>query len=158
MRIAVFPGSFDPLTNGHLDIIRQASPLFDSLVVAVAHNSGKTPLFSMEERTSLIRESVRAFPNVTVDSFAGLLVDYAKSLGAVAAIRGLRDAGDVDFELRMAQMNRSLYDQCVTLLVPTNAKFAMVSSSLVKEVFSYGGDVSKFVPPPVFESLLKRKR
>lgn len=158
MRIAVFPGSFDPLTNGHLDIISQVSPLFDTLVVAVAHNSGKTPLFSMEERTSLIRESVRSFPNVTVDSFSGLLVEYAKGLHAVAAIRGLRDAGDVDFELRMAQMNRFLYEECATLLVPTNAKFAMVSSSLVKEVFSYGGDVSEFVPSPVLEGLLKKKR
>ena len=153
MKKAIFPGSFDPLTNGHLDVIEQVSVLFDRVIVAVAKNPHKTPMFSVEERMRLIELCVAPMANVTVDSFSGLLADYAREQGAVASIRGLRDAGDIDFELRMSKMNRHLNSQCVTLLVATKTEYAMVSSSLVKEVLSHGGDVRPFVPPIVYQSL-----
>lgn len=153
MTIAIYPGSFDPITSGHLDMLERASRLFQQVIVAVLQNPMKTPLFTVQERMELIREATRSFPNVMVDSFMGLLVDYAKLKGASAIIRGLREVSDFENELKMAHMNRHLNPDVTTLFIPTNPKFSFVSSSLVKEVASHGGSVHGFVPEPVEQAL-----
>ncbi|GGJ08069.1 phosphopantetheine adenylyltransferase [Alicyclobacillus cellulosilyticus] len=156
-RVGIYPGSFDPVTNGHLDVLRRACRLFDRVVVAVLQNPAKTPLFTREERLALLAESTKELPNVSVESFDGLLVELAARHRACAVIRGVRAAGDLESELRMAQMNRRLYEDAVTILVPTDPAYAFVSSTLVKEVALFGGDVSGLVPPPVARALAQKR-
>ncbi|MFQ5912100.1 MAG: pantetheine-phosphate adenylyltransferase [Nitrospinota bacterium] len=145
-RYAVYPGTFDPFTNGHLDIVARVHGLFERVVVAVANNRSKAPLFTMEERVALIREAVSSFPSVEVDSFDGLLVDYATNKGAKVIIRGLRAVSDYEYELQMALMNRRLNDEIETFFMAPSTEFSFLSSGLVKEVALHGGDVSKLVP------------
>jgi pantetheine-phosphate adenylyltransferase len=151
--IAVCPGSFDPITYGHLDIITRGAKVFDKMHVVVLNNSSKKPLFSVEERIELIREVTRDIPNVVVDSFQGLLVDYAKSVNAKAIIRGLRAVSDFEYEMQITSMNRVLDDEIETFFIMTNNQYSFLSSSIVKEVAKYGGDISELVPKRVEESL-----
>ncbi len=155
MRKAVCPGSFDPITNGHLDIIERASRLFDEVVVAVLINKSKANLFTVEERIELIQEASAEFPNVTVESSHGLLVDFCRTRGIQAIVKGLRAVSDFDYELQMAQMNTSLAG-IETLFMSTNPQYAFLSSSLVKEVARYGGDVSRLVPDVVWKRMRER--
>jgi pantetheine-phosphate adenylyltransferase len=152
---AVCPGSFDPVTNGHVDIFARASRLFDEVVVAIGTNPSKTRLFSPEERIEMLREAVIPFENVTVAGFTGLLTDYCASVGAVALIKGVRGVTDFEYESPMAGMNRHL-SAVETVFIPTSAEWQFVSSSLVKEVAGLGGDVSKLVPAHVHGPLLAR--
>ncbi|MDO9379117.1 MAG: pantetheine-phosphate adenylyltransferase [Nocardioidaceae bacterium] len=155
MRRAVCPGSFDPVTHGHLDIIGRAATLFDEVVVAVGANESKKGLFSAEERMDMIRVAVRHLPNVTVDSFAGLLVDFCEDHDAQVVVKGLRAVSDFDYELQMAQMNGSL-TSVDTVFVPTSPEWSYLASSLVKEVARGGRDVSGLVPPHVVTALAER--
>ncbi|WP_199430369.1 pantetheine-phosphate adenylyltransferase [Qaidamihabitans albus] len=155
MRRAVCPGSYDPATNGHLDIIERASQLFDEVVVAVLVNKKKQGLFSIDERLEMLREVTAKLPNVRVDSWHGLLVDYCRQNGIVAIAKGLRSVSDFDYELQMAQMNREL-SGVETLLMSNNPAYSFLSSSLVKEVATYGGDVAQMVPPLVHKRLMER--
>ncbi|MDO0936894.1 pantetheine-phosphate adenylyltransferase [Streptomyces sp. DG2A-72] len=155
MRRAVCPGSFDPITNGHLDIIGRASRLYDEVYVAVMINKSKKGLFEIEERIDLIRQVTAEFENVRVEAFHGLLVDFCKERDIPAIVKGLRAVSDFDYELQMAQMNIGL-SGIETLFVPTNPTYSFLSSSLVKEVATWGGDVSHLVPPVVFEALAER--
>ena len=152
MRRAVCPGSFDPVTNGHVDVIARAAGLYDELVVAVLVNPGKAGLFPVEERMDLIREAVADLPNVTIDSFSGLLVDYCRDRDIPVIVKGLRAVGDFEYELQMAQMNRELAG-IDTLFVPTAPQVGHLSSSLVKQIATFGGDVSGLVPKAVHERL-----
>jgi pantetheine-phosphate adenylyltransferase len=152
-RTAVFPGSFDPLTNGHVDIIERGIRLFHRVVVAVAVNAEKTPLFSVDERVAMIRELFRGHPEVEVDTFNGLLVEYAKHQGASALIRGLRAVSDFEYEFQMALMNRRLNYDLETVFLMPDEKYTYTSSRLIKEVFMLGGEVSGLVPPTVEERL-----
>ncbi|MFF0145595.1 phosphopantetheine adenylyltransferase [Amycolatopsis sulphurea] len=152
MRRAVCPGSYDPATNGHLDIIERASALFDEVVVAVGVNKSKKGLFSVEERMEMLREITAKLPNVRVDSWHGLLVDYCRDNDIAAVAKGLRSVSDFDYELQMAQMNRELTG-LETLLMANNPAYGFVSSSLVKEIAALGGDIEKLVPPVVYERL-----
>jgi pantetheine-phosphate adenylyltransferase len=149
---ALCPGTFDPVTNGHLDIIERASRRFDALVVAVLDNPAKRPLFGVEERVGLLKEVTHQLPNVEVDSFAGLLADYARRREADVVVKGLRAVTDFEYEIQMAQMNHSLTG-LETLFMTTAPQWSFLSSSLVKEVASFGGDVSGLVPPVVAERL-----
>ena len=143
------------MTNGHLDIVRRAASLFDRVVMAVIENPAKAPLFELEERVTMLRDSVGDLDGVEVDSFSGLLVDYARAKGAAVIVKGLRAVSDFDYELQMAQMNRHLAE-VETVFVPTSAKWSYLSSSLVKEVARYGGDVSGLVPEPVVGRLKEK--
>jgi len=158
MRIAVYPGSFDPLTNGHLDIIRRGTRLFDRIVVAVLENEGKSPLFTVAERKELIQRSIADMPNVEVQSFRGLLVDFMQSLNANVVVRGIRAVSDYEYELQMALMNRELNGDVETIFMLPGVEFTYVSSRLVKEVFRLGGDITRLVPPAVLDSLAARLR
>jgi pantetheine-phosphate adenylyltransferase len=151
----VCPGSFDPVTNGHIDIITRASALFDEVVVAVGVNASKNRLFSPEERMEMLQEACEEYDNVTVDSFGGLLTDFCREHGIAAIVKGLRAVSDFDYELQMAQMNSSLTD-VETVFVPTSPEYSFLASSLVKEVAMFGGDVSSLVPPRVLERLTAR--
>ena len=157
MRKAVCPGSFDPVTLGHLDIIGRASLLYDELVVAVGVNASKKRMFSFEERTEMLREATADYPNVRVDSFDGLIVDFCKDNGIQVIVKGLRAISDFDYELQMAQMNHGLQG-VETMFMTTNPLYSFLSSSLVKEVATYGGDVSASVPEAVRRRLLTRVR
>jgi pantetheine-phosphate adenylyltransferase len=157
LRRAVCPGSFDPVTNGHLDIIARASRLYDEVYVAVMINKSKKGLFSIEERIALIEEVTAEYGNVRVESFHGLLVDFCKQREIPAIVKGLRAVSDFDYELQMAQMNIGL-SGVETLFVPTNPAYSFLSSSLVKEVAQWGGDISHLVPGPVLEALNSRLR
>ena len=157
MRRAVCPGSFDPVTNGHLDIVSRASTLFDEVVVAVLINKSKQGLFSVEERMDMLREVCAEYPNVKVDAFHGLLVNFCRERGIVAIVKGLRAVSDFDYELQMAQMNSSLAP-VETVFVPTSPAYSFLASSLVKEVAMYGGDVSGLVPDTVLPLLTERLR
>ncbi|MFD7549173.1 pantetheine-phosphate adenylyltransferase [Streptomyces sp. NPDC059578] len=157
MRRAVCPGSFDPITNGHIDIIARASKLYDEVYVAVMINQSKKGLFEIEERIDLIREVTAEYGNVRVESFHGLLVDFCKQRDIPAIVKGLRAVSDFDYELQMAQMNIGL-SGVETLFVPTNPTYSFLSSSLVKEVAAWGGDVSHLVPPTVLGALSGRLR
>ena len=157
-RIAVYPGSFDPVTNGHYDIIKRASKQFDVLVVGVLDNSAKTPLFSIEERVNILKEVVKDLDNVKVEAFSGLSVDFVRRSGAQTIIRGLRAVTDFEYELQMAQTNRVLCRDVDTMCFITNLKYAYISSSVVKEVALYGGDISPFVSPYVEEKLKEKFR
>jgi pantetheine-phosphate adenylyltransferase len=154
---AVYPGSFDPITNGHLDIIERASRVFGEVVVAVAPNSDKKrPLFTVQERVELIRESCRDFPNVKVDSFTGLTVDYVENQGASVIVRSLRATSDFEYEFQMALMNRRQKPSIETVFMMTGADFIYLSSSIVKEVAALGGSVEGLVPEPVREKLIEK--
>ncbi|MFD4292678.1 pantetheine-phosphate adenylyltransferase [Rhodococcus sp. NPDC058505] len=155
MSKAVCPGSFDPVTNGHLDVIARVAVQFDEVVVTVVVNPNKRGMFSVDERLQMLRDATADLPNVTVDSWQGLLVDYATANGATAIVKGLRGANDFDYELQMAQMNHKLTG-VDTLFVATNPRYSYLSSSLVKEVATYGGEVSDMLPPHVHARLLER--
>jgi pantetheine-phosphate adenylyltransferase len=154
--VAVYPGTFDPITNGHVDIVRRALALFDHVIVAVADNVRKTPLFSLEERKEMIRAAVGDGERVEVDSFSGLLVDYAKRRKAKAIIRGLRAIADFEYEFQFAHMNRHLAPGVETVFLMTSEESFYVSSSLVKEVATMGGDITRIAPPAVVDAF-KRK-
>ncbi|NQU76360.1 MAG: pantetheine-phosphate adenylyltransferase [Planctomycetes bacterium] len=151
-RIAVFPGAFDPVTNGHMDVIIRGRELFDELVVAVGHNPQKQDLFTPAQRVEMLRGLVVKFSNVRVDSYTGLTVDYAKKVGATVILRGIRNAGDLQFELQMAQTNREVAG-IDTVFIMTDARYAFISSSLIKQVAAMGGDVSSLVPTKVAERI-----
>jgi len=155
VRRAVCPGSFDPVTNGHIDIVSRASFLFDEVVVAVGVNKSKNRLFSAEERIEMLAEACRDFPNVTVDGFTGLLTTFCQERGIHAIVKGLRAVSDFDYELQMAQMNSSLAD-IETVFVPTSPEYSFLASSLVKEVAMFGGDVSGLIPAFVHKRLVAR--
>jgi pantetheine-phosphate adenylyltransferase len=155
VRRAVCPGSFDPVTNGHLDIVSRASKLFDEVVVAVLINKSKQGLFTVDERMDMLREVCAEFPNVKVDAFHGLLVNFCRERGIIAIVKGLRAVSDFDYELQMAQMNSSLAP-VETVFVPTSPTYSFLASSLVKEVAAYGGDVSGLVPEQVLPRLMER--
>ena len=156
-RLAICPGSFDPLTVGHVDLVERAAALFDRVVVAILVNSDKSPLFTQAERVAIVREVFAPVKNVDVEAFDGLLVEYADRRGAVAIVRGLRSATDTDYELSMSLMNRHLKPSVDTVFLPTAASVAHVSSRLVKEVWRLGGDVGGLVPP-VVEARLRAMR
>jgi len=151
--ISIYPGSFDPLTNGHLDLIERGARLFDRLIVAILRNENKTSLFSVDERSEMLREAVKNLPNVAVDSFDGLLVGYAARQGARVILRGIRAVSDYEFELQMALMNRKLRPDLETVFMLPGEAYSYVSSRLVKEVYRLGGDVGHLVPPLVLERL-----
>lgn len=157
-KIAVVPGTFDPLTNGHLDIIKRAASVFQQVNVAVMVNSSKEPLFSVEERMELIREVTTSFPNVTVESSSGLLIDYAESVGASVIVRGLRAVSDFEYEMQITSMNRFLDETIETFFIMTNNQYSFLSSSIVKEVAKYGGEISGLVPVQVEKALLEKFR
>lgn len=154
--IAVYPGSFDPITYGHLDIIQRGLEVFEEVIVAVARNSEKKALFSTEERLQMIREALGDNPRLRVDSFQGLLVDYVVSQGASVILRGLRAVSDFEYEFQIAQMNHSVEDRVETLFMMTAVPYGYLSSSIVKEVASLQGPVDTFVPPPVKAALEKK--
>lgn len=157
MKRAVYPGSFDPMTFGHLDIIKRASTMFDELIVSVLNNKEKTPLFSVEERVKILREATKDYPNVKVDSFSGLLIDYAAANDLHIAVRGLRAITDFEYELQIAQVNRKFSEDKVdTVFLTTSLEYAYLSSSTVKEMASFGSDVSKCVPGFVAEMLYEK--
>jgi pantetheine-phosphate adenylyltransferase len=152
--IAIYPGTFDPLTNGHLDVIMRASKIADELVVAILRNSEKgTPLFSVPEREAMMRDAVAGFGNVSVATFDGLLVDFARQRGAKAVIRGIRAISDYEYEFQMAMMNRKLAPELETLFMMPAEKYTYVSSRLIKGVYELGGDIAELVPPVVVERL-----
>jgi pantetheine-phosphate adenylyltransferase len=156
MRTAIYPGSFDPLTNGHLDVVQRAAKLFDRVVMAVAKNEGKHPSFTLEERHALVKEAVKHLPNVETDSFDGLLVDYVVSKQAQAIVRGLRAVSDFEFEFQLALMNRKLNENIETIFMMPKDTYTFLSSRIVKEIARLGGDVSQFVPANV-RIMLARK-
>ena len=156
MQTVVYPGSFDPPTNGHLDVIQRASKLFDRVVVAVARNNNKSPLFSLIERKELIEESVSDLNNVDVDVFEGLLIDYVKKQNCNIVIRGIRAVSDFEFEFQMALMNRKLNEKIETLFMMPRASYSFLSSHLVKEIAGLGGDVSTFVSQTTSKALIKK--
>jgi pantetheine-phosphate adenylyltransferase len=158
MRTAIYPGSFDPLTNGHLDVIERAVKLFDRVIVAVAQNQEKQPLFGLEERLDLVRHSVRRLPTVEADSFGCLLVDYVEQRGAQAIVRGLRAVSDFEFEFQMALMNRKLNERVETIFMMPRDTYTFLSSRMVKEIARLGGNVSPFVPPQVEAALVGKFR
>jgi pantetheine-phosphate adenylyltransferase len=157
MRRAVCPGSFDPVTNGHLDIVGRSSRLFDEVIVAVLVNESKKGLFSVDERIAMLSEVTSDYPNVRVESFQGLLVDFCRAQDAAVVVKGLRAVSDFDYELKMAQMNIGLAG-VETLFMPTNPLYSFLSSSLVKEVAKWGGDVSTYVPDSIGRLLRERLR
>ena len=156
MRRAIYPGSFDPVTNGHLDVIERARKLFDEVIVAVAHNDEKQPLFSLEERLDLLRETAGKIANVRIAEFGGLLVDFAKAQNAGAVIRGLRAVSDFEFEFQMALMNRKLDVAVETIFLMPKEEYTYLSSRIVKEIARLGGDISSFVPACVAKALSRQ--
>ena len=157
MKKAIYPGSFDPLTLGHLDIIERSARIVDELVVGVLNNSAKNSLFSLDERVSMIKEMTDAMPNVTVTSFNGLLVDYMREIDATIIVRGLRAVTDFEYELQIAQTNHVENPEVETIFLTTSLQYSYLSSTIVKEFASYGGDLSKFVPARLISIRLKNK-
>ncbi len=156
MKTAIYPGSFDPVTLGHYDIIERSSQIFDRLIVGVLNNSAKSPLFSVEERVKMLKDVTKELPNVEVKSFNGLLIDFARENKAQVIVRGLRAVTDFEYELQMAQMNRVIAPEIDTLFLTTNLKYAYLSSSIAKEVAMYGGDISAFLDPAVEREVQKK--
>lgn len=155
-KLAVVPGSFDPITNGHLDIIKRGAKVFGEVNVVIMNNSAKNSLFSVEERMALIEEVTASIPNVKVETSAGLMIDYAKSVGATAVIRGLRAVSDFEYEMQITSMNRVLDESIETFFIMTNNQYSFLSSSIVKEVAKYGGNISELVPKQVEVALTKK--
>jgi pantetheine-phosphate adenylyltransferase len=158
MRTVVYPGTFDPITNGHLDLIQRATRLFDRVIVAVAQDSGKNPLFSLAERLELVRQSIGPLPNVEPDLFEGLLVNYVEKRGGQAIIRGLRAVSDFEFEFQLALMNRKLNERVETIFMMPKETYTFLSSRIIKEIARLGGDVSHFVPAHVGAALAAKLR
>lgn len=156
MSIAVFPGSFDPPTNGHLNIIQRASTMFESIDVVIAVNSEKKYLFSQEERLSMLKELVKPYKNVTVHTWEGLIVNYAKTTGARILLRGIRNTIDFSYEFELSLMNHNLNNEIETLFIPTDQKYLLLKSSSIKELARFGGNVSEMVPPLVEDALRKK--
>ena len=156
MKTAIYPGSIDPVTLGHYDIIERSSKIFDKLIVGVLNNSAKSPLFSVEERVNMLKDVTSHFPNVEVQSFAGLLIDFVRSNDANVIVRGLRAITDFEYELQLAQMNRVIAPEIDTLFLTTNLKYAYLSSSMAKEVAMYGGDISSFLSPEIAEKVREK--
>ena len=156
MRRAVYPGSFDPVTYGHLDIITRASEQFDELIVGVLRNSAKTPLFSVNERVKILKEVTKKLGNVRIESFEGLSVNFVRDCGAKVIVRGLRAITDFEYELQMAQTNRIMAPDIDTMFFVTGLEYAYLSSTTVKEVASFGGDLERFVPPYVLEEIRRK--
>ena len=156
MKIAICPGSFDPVTLGHLDIINRASRLFDKVIVAVLCNTAKNPSFTVEERIAFLKEVTADYPNVEIDSFSGLLVDYAKEKGAVAVVKGLRAVSDFEYEFQMSMINKKLYSDVETVYLNTSQDYMYLSSSVVKQIASFGGDISNFVPQRIHTKIVDR--
>lgn len=152
-KIAVVPGSFDPITNGHIDIIRRAADVFDTVYVAVLNNSAKKPLFTIEERTALINEVTKDLPNIRIETSSGLLIDYAREKKAKAIVRGLRAVSDFEYEMQITSMNRVLDENIETFFIMSKNQYSFLSSSIVKEVAKYGGNVSELVPAHVEQAL-----
>ncbi len=156
MKKAIYPGSFDPVTFGHQDMIERSAAIVDELIVGVLNNSAKNSLFSVDERVSMLEELTKEIPNVKVDSFDGLLVDYMKERGATIIVRGLRAVTDFEYELQIAQTNHVEYPGAETIFLTTNLKYSYLSSSIVREFAAYGGDISKFVPPQFVERIYEK--
>ena len=156
MRTAVYPGSFDPITNGHIDLIERALCIFDSVIVAVAEQLSKSPLFTMEERVEMVRETTKKYDQVIVDQISGLTVDYVKAQGSSVIVRGLRAISDFEFELQMALMNRKLNSKIETVFLMPSIQYSYIKSSLVKEVASLGGCLEGLVPDPVIQRLREK--
>ncbi len=155
-KTAIYPGSFDPLTNGHIDIIERALDIFDEVIIAVLHNPSKKALFTMDERVKMIKESFNGSKSVMVDSFGGLLVDYAKMKNAVAIIRGMRALSDFESEFQMALMNRKLNKEVQSVFLMTGFRWIFTSSSIIKEAAQFGGDISDMVPEPVHLKMMEK--
>ena len=156
MTTAVYPGSFDPVTKGHLDVISRGAQLFDKVIVGVLHNSTKSPLFSVEERVNILEKATKDIPNVEVKPFEGLSVNFARENHAQVIIRGLRAVTDFEYELQMAQTNRVLAQDIDTVFMTTSLEYAYLSSTIMKEVASFGGDLSKFAPPEIIEAVKQK--
>jgi len=156
MRTVIYPGSFDPLTNGHLDVVQRAAKLFDQVVVAIAKNESKQPLFTLKERLELVSQAVKKIPNVSVDAFDGLLVNYVEKRAGQAVIRGLRAVSDFEFEFQLALMNRKLNERIETIFMMPKDTYTFLSSRIVKEIARLGGDVSAFVPPQIGAALARK--
>lgn len=156
VRTVIYPGSFDPLTNGHLDVVQRAAKLFDRVVIAVAKNEGKHPLFTLEERVELVRQAVGHMPTIEVDAFDGLLMNYVEAKSAQAVVRGLRAISDFEFEFQLALMNRKLNERVETIFMMPKDTYTFLSSRIVKEIARLGGDVSSFVPEHVRTALLAK--
>jgi pantetheine-phosphate adenylyltransferase len=158
MKIAIYPGTFDPVTNGHVDILERALNLFDKVIITIARNTAKNPLFTEEERITLLRQVTNHYKNVEVDSFNGLLVEYVQKRHAIAVVRGLRAMTDFEYELQMALMNRKLDEKMETVFMMPNEKYTYLSSNFVREIAKLGGDVSKFVPAVVLKALQQKNK
>lgn len=158
MKTAVCPGSFDPVTNGHVDVIRRASGLFDEVIVLVAENKAKTAVFSAKERAELIKKATAGMKNVRVDCFDGLLADYMRENNVNAIVKGLRAVSDFEYEFQMALANKKLYNGAETVFLTAGADYTYLSSSVVRQIASFGGDISEFVPEATLEDILKRFR
>ena len=156
MKIVIYPGTFDPVTNGHIDVIKRAIDLFDKVVVTVARNPIKSPMFTVEERLIMLKESLKEFPTVQVDSFEGLVVDHAKEVGAIGIIRGLRAISDFEYEFQMALMNRKLYEELRTVFLMPHEKYTYLNSTIVRNLAQFNSDVSDFVPS-IVSKMLKEK-
>ena len=157
MKIAIYPGSFDPITKGHLDILKNASGIFDKVIIAVARNGEKKGFLSTEERVELIKKSIEGLDNVEVDAFEGLTIEYAKKRGAEILIRGLRAVSDFEYEMQLSQTNSALCDEIKTVFLTTKPKYNFISSSTIREILQNNGDISKFVPQALNEYLTQRR-
>ena len=156
MSSAIYPGSFDPVTLGHLDVIKRSAEMFDEVIIGVLNNTSKTPLFSVKERVNMLSEVVSDIPNVRVESFGGLLIDFARQNGVKTIIRGLRAVTDFEYELQMAQTNHAMCHNIDTIFLTTDLKYAYLSSSIVKEVASFDGNIDMFVPEPIVPLVRKK--